>query len=135
MKGRIGRLPERVSGVLRDWRLEFNKASRGIPGAGFANILPCPGDEVEGILYAVTEEELERLDRYEGVPCHYRRRQVNVERGDTGELVTAVTYVAAPSKVKDGLKPTRKYLLHLLAAKDCLSQEYVRRLQAVKTLD
>ncbi len=64
MKERIGRYPDRVLGILRNWRLEFNKASAKVPGAGFANIMPCPGDAVEGVLYLLSEEELRRLDHY-----------------------------------------------------------------------
>ncbi|MDH7577868.1 MAG: gamma-glutamylcyclotransferase [Bacillota bacterium] len=115
--------------------LEFNKASRNIPGTGFANIVPCLGSVVKGILYAVTEEELGKLDRYEGVPLHYRRHRVNIEQRDIGQVVSAVTYVANPERVRNGMKPTREYLNHLLAGADCLSEEHVRRLWAVETLD
>jgi len=134
MKKRVGRLPDRISGALRNWRLEFNKASKDVPGAGFANIAPCLGEGVEGVLYLLSDEELQELDRHEGVPHHYKRHQVCVERQGTGKVVTAVTYVANSGKVRSGLKPTRKYLNHLLAGADCLSEEYVRRLQAVETL-
>lgn len=134
MKRRIGRLPDRVPGVLRDWCLAFNKASKN-PGAGFANIVPCPGEVVEGVLYAVTEEELRKLDGYEGVPTHYERHEMAVEQRNTGEVIPAVTYVANHNKIRDGLKPTREYLDHLLAGADCLSEEYVRFLRTVETLD
>lgn len=135
MKKRIGRLPDRVPGILRGWRLEFNKASENIPDAGFANITPCSGETVEGILYHLSERELRKLDGSEGVPYHYERHQVSVKRKDTGEVVAAVTYVANPDKVRTGFKPTREYLNHLLAGSDYLSEEYVRRLRAVETLD
>ncbi|WP_041571133.1 gamma-glutamylcyclotransferase family protein [Candidatus Desulforudis audaxviator] len=135
MKERVGRLPDRIPGVLRNWRLEFNKAWENIPGAGFANIVPCPGDAVEGVLYLLLGEELRELDRYEGVPRHYKQRQVSVERRETGEVVAAVTYVASPDKVRHGLKPTREYIGYLLSGADCLSKEYVQHLQAVETLN
>ncbi|MGB9791799.1 MAG: gamma-glutamylcyclotransferase family protein [Thermacetogeniaceae bacterium] len=135
LKERIGRFPERVPGVLRDWKLAFNKAAKALPGVGFANIVLCPGERVEGILYAVTKEELLKLDTYEGFPTHYERREVSVERRDTGEVVSAVTYIANPAKVEDGLKPTREYLSHLLAGADYLSKEYVHRLRLVETAD
>ncbi|RPF49470.1 cation transport regulator ChaC [Thermodesulfitimonas autotrophica] len=135
MKKRVGRLPDRIPGALRNWRLEFNKASKNIPAVGFANIVPCLGKIVEGVLYLLSEEELQELDRYEGVSHHYKRHQVSVERRDTGEVVAAVTYVANPNKVRDGLKPTREYIGYLLSGADYLSEEYVRRLRAVETLD
>lgn len=135
LKKRIRRFPERVLAVLRDWRLVFNKTAESAPGVGYANIVPCPGEAVEGILYAVTEEELRKLDFYEGVPDHYKRCGISVERSDTGEIVSAVTYVANPDRVRDGLKPTREYLGHLLAGADYLSKEYVHRLRLVETVD
>jgi cation transport regulator ChaC len=135
MKKRVGRLPDRIPGILRNWRLEFNKASKDISSKGFANIMPCPGKVVEGILYAVTEEELRKLDDYEVVPTHYEQYVITVERRDTGEVIPAITYIANRDKVRNGLKPTREYLNHLLAGVDCLSEEYVRRLRVIETLD
>ncbi|OAT80321.1 gamma-glutamylcyclotransferase family protein [Desulfotomaculum copahuensis] len=134
IKERIGFLPDRIPGTLGNWHLEFNKTSKKT-GEGFANIVPCPGEIVEGVLYAVTEEELQKLDCYEGVPAHYIRYQINVVRQDKGEVVAAVTYVANPDKVRDGLKPTREYLNHLLAGKDYMSEKYIQHLRAVEILD
>lgn len=135
MRKRIKRLPERVPGVLKDWQLAFNKMAERTPGKGYANIVPSPGDAVEGVLYPVTEEELQALDRYEDVPRHYEHCRVEVVRRDTGETVTAIAYVAHPKQVRDGLRPTREYLGHLLAGADCLSEEYARGLRTVETLD
>lgn len=134
MKKRIGRLSDRILGVVRNWRLEFNKASKNIPGASFANIVPCSGEVVEDILYTVTEEELRKLNFCEVVPVHYQHHRITVGRQDTGEVVAAVTYLANPDKVRDGLKPTRGYIGYLLSEADCLSEEYMQRLRAVKTL-
>lgn len=89
MRKHIGRLPGRIPGILRGWRLEFNKMYTKISGVGFANIVHCLGEIVEGVLYAVTEEELQKLDRFEGVPDHYKRHRINVERRDTGDVVAA----------------------------------------------
>lgn len=51
MKKRVGRLSDRIPGAFRNWCLEFNKAAKNIIGLGFANIVPCPGEVVEGVLY------------------------------------------------------------------------------------
>jgi hypothetical protein len=56
-----------------------------------------------------------------------------VVRGDTGEAVEAITYVAL--LVADGLRPTRDYLGHLLAGRDLLPADYFRRLSETLTLD
>ena len=54
---------------------------------------------------------------------------------DNGKEVEAITYIAKPSKVKDGLKPSKDYLNHLLKGCDLLSEEYCERLRRWETLD
>ncbi len=125
---------ERRAAVLRGYRLSFNKRSDAAAGEGKANIMAQTGESVEGILLEVTEEELGKLDRCEGVPAHYLRASVLVKRQD-GTEVGAVTYMANPSMIKDGLKPTREYLSHLLAGRSFLSREYVRWLEGTETFD
>ncbi|MEW6574370.1 MAG: gamma-glutamylcyclotransferase family protein [Bacillota bacterium] len=127
----VGGWQERVPAVLTGWRLAFNKVAGQNPHHGFANIVPAAGEKVEGCLYRLPEAALEALDRYEGVPDHYVRREVTVKRRDTGESLAAVTYVAQSERVREGLKPSREYLQHLLAGEECLSQEYFQRLRNV----
>ncbi|MCX8189580.1 MAG: gamma-glutamylcyclotransferase, partial [Nitrososphaeria archaeon] len=55
-------------------------------------------------------------------------------RLDSGEQLEAVTYVANPRKIKDGLKPSREYLNHLLKGCDLLSKEYCEKLRLQETL-
>ncbi len=38
----------------------------------------CPGEKVWGILYELSNEDMEKLDRYEGHPNVYKRRQLTV---------------------------------------------------------
>jgi gamma-glutamylcyclotransferase (GGCT)/AIG2-like uncharacterized protein YtfP len=101
---------------------------------GYANIVRDENGIVEGVLYEITDSDLKVLDRYEGYPSHYERIKVVVGM-DSGEKVEAVTYIAKPDKVKDGLKPSREYLSHLLKGCDLLSEEYCKKLRMWKTLD
>ena len=124
---------ERIAGRLDGWRLAFNKRGR-VPGTGAANIVRAPGEVVHGTLNLLPAKGFEVLDQYEGVAGgHYERRSVAVVRGDTGEAVEAITYVAR--LVADGLRPTRDYLGHLLAGRDLLPADYFRRLSETLTLD
>jgi hypothetical protein len=50
-----------------------------------------------------------------------------------GVVVEAITHVAL--LVADGLRPTRDYLGHLLAALDLLPADHLRRLSETPTLD
>lgn len=52
-----------------------------------------------------------------------------------GKVDNAVTYNAKPDKTAEGLKPNKRYLDHLLAAKDILSEDYYRRITEWETLD
>jgi len=125
---------KREHAILEGWRLEFNKVSSRNPDEGYANIVKDENSVVEGILYEINDSDLKILDRYEGYPNHYERIKV-VVRMANGENVEAVTYIAKPDKVKDGLKPSREYLNHLLKGCDLLSEEYCRKLRRWETLD
>lgn len=99
----------REHAILKGWRLEFNKEASSNPEEGFANIVQDKKSVVEEILYEVQDEDLDELDKYEGRPNHYERINVKVKL-DNGEEVEAETYIANPSRIKNGLKPRRKYL-------------------------
>jgi len=127
-------LGRRIGGRLNGWRLTFDKIARAPKGAGAVNIVLAPGDVVHGTLNEMPPAGLDVLDVWEGVAGgHYERRVVLVERGDTGEKVEAVTYVAL--LVGEGLHPTRDYLSHLLAGRDLLPADYWQKLKATPTLD
>ena len=64
MYERLGWSPSRSGAILSDYEMIFNKHSND---GGKANIMPSPGNIVEGILYSVNEEDLFILDKYEGV--------------------------------------------------------------------
>jgi gamma-glutamylcyclotransferase (GGCT)/AIG2-like uncharacterized protein YtfP len=115
----------RQRAVLRGFRLLFNKKAMrsSLPeGIGFANINEDADGTVEGILYEIDDDDLERLDESERYPDHYDRIDVTVE-SDSG-LHRCCTYRAQPDKVCAGLKPSRNYLNHILAAGDFLSRQY-----------
>jgi gamma-glutamylcyclotransferase len=135
MGARDVRPQSRRHAILDGFTLLFNKSTIKNDREGKANIAPVPGGRVEGVLYAVTEEEMESLDRKEGVRSGDYLRAVLSVGLDDGSRVDAIAYVAHSSKVRPGLKPTREYLGHLLAAADLLSHEYVERLKATVTLD
>lgn len=126
---------KRRSAKLRGYKLKFNKIATRKTNEGYANIVADLNSIVEGVLYDVLESGLNRLNGYEGVPDgHYKRMQVTVQLHN-GEEVEAITYIANPDKVKEKLKPRKKYLSHLLASKDILSEAYYKELEKTETLD
>jgi len=120
--------------ILSNYSLQFNKIASANPMEGKANIISNAKDFVEGVLYDIEFSDIEKLDLVEGYPIHYYRTAVPVKLDD-GTEVEAFTYIAQPNMVRDGLKPTKKYLNHLLAAKDILSKDYYQKLESWPTLD
>ena len=135
MMYRNAEFSEMMKGILKDWKLVFNKINSKKNGAGFANIEPEKDSAVEGIIYKVNEETLQKLDGFEGVPTgHYFRKTMMVEN-DKGEFVNCVAYLANSSKISNSLKPEKLYLDHLLEGKEFLSENYFYDLKNTETLD
>jgi len=134
MRERSISFSQRIRAVLKGYRLEFNKVASRNPQEGYANVVKFENGIVEGVLYEIPDSDLSKLDRFEGYPNHYNRVKVKVKLND-GQEVEAVAYIAQPNKMRDGLKPSRDYLDHLLAAKDILSESYRRKLEAWQPLD
>ena len=134
MKERGINFSKRERAILEGWRLKFNKVASRNPNEGYANIEMDDGGVVEGILYTIQDADIKKLDRYEGYPTHYRKLKIRV-RLDSGEEEEAITYVANPDKVREGLKPSKEYLNHLLKGCDLLSEEYCEKLRKWETLD
>lgn len=119
--------------VLPGYSLRFNKIVY-TPDAGAANIVPDENGFVEGVLYKITLRGIMNLDKYEHYPTQYDRVILKTPHQGT-ELIELHTYIAHPEKTREGLKPARDYLEHLLEAEDLLSEDYVRQLLMVETLD
>ncbi len=122
--------------VLAGYRLLFNKKAmrEKLPsGIGFANINVDPDGTVEGILYDIDDAHLGRLDESERHPDHYTRIEVTVKTEDG--MVHAAAYQAQPDKIAAGLRPSRNYLNHILAAKDFLSWQYFQALDKSQTFE
>ncbi|MCD6220871.1 gamma-glutamylcyclotransferase [bacterium] len=134
MKQRGIKLTQREWAILKNWRLEFNKIASRNPKEGYANIVRDNNEAVEGILYEISEEDVKKLNKWERYPIHYDRTTVKVNLKDGREINTLV-YIAQPDKVRNGLKPTREYLAHLLKGCDLLSKEYCEKLKKWEILD
>lgn len=95
--------------TLHHYKLVFAGWSRKWRG-GTASIKPFRGERVLGAIYEISEEDLRRLDKYEGAPDNYAR--VNIAaNNDFGELIEAVTYVKA-GRLEE-TEPSKEYLAAL----------------------
>lgn len=118
---------------LPGYRLAFDAWSNRRGGL-VADVLPAPGSDVWGVLWQVTEEHAEALDRYEGVARgQYRRESVRVE-SPAGETIDAFAYVIC-SPGDDG--PTTDAYRDILlegAREHGLPPDWVKAIEAVPTL-
>lgn len=126
---------DRERATLKGYVLKFNKVASRNDKEGFANIEQKKDGIVEGILYyGILTKDFKKLDKLEGCPGNYYRTDISVNLSNRTKE-DAIAYVAHQSKVKEGLKPTKEYLRHLLAGKDLLPESYYERLELNPTLD
>jgi gamma-glutamylcyclotransferase (GGCT)/AIG2-like uncharacterized protein YtfP len=128
MKQRAGDWEEERIARLDNYELNFDKVARG--GTGTANIVIAEGKVVHGVLYRLTAQQIRVLDRFEGVPEHYRRTEVTVV-DEQGSRISAQVYLAR--MVRKGLKPDRLYLQRILqgAEEHNLPADYLEQLRRI----
>ena len=85
--------------VLKGWKLVFRT---------HADIEPCNGSEVPVLIWEIKPNDERNLDRYEGYPSYYIKKDLEVTITDTGEKVTAMAYVMATGR-KAAVPPARHY--------------------------
>jgi gamma-glutamylcyclotransferase len=127
MLSRAGKILEEHNASLPNYEVRFNKKVRG--GTAGANVQPASGKIVHGVLYKVEESALRLLDRYEGVPEHYRRIEVQVTP-EGRQPVPAQIYIA--SRIEKGLRPSPNYLQTILdgAGEHNLPAAYIGEIKA-----
>ena len=107
MKKCIGEWVEARRAILKGFKLVFNVYSPSWRG-GVANLRENEESKTYGVAYRITSEQLERLDRLEGVPQRSARRSVLIEVEGVGE-VKAITHVAANPR-EGRVHPSREYV-------------------------
>ena len=119
---------------LPNHQLCFNKKAYSI-GEGFANIVKCDGEMVEGVLYKLEEKEQAHiLDDFEGTPLHYERKEIFVKCSQFAKPIKAFTYIANAEQIDNELAPSEDYLNHLLDGKRYLSNKYYYWLSQTPTV-
>ena len=125
MKERLGKTIKPIGiGILYGYALYFNKS----PG-GYANIRETANEKVFGVVYELTDEDIKKLDSYEGVPKDYEKKFVEIELGGAGKRIKCFTYVAV--KTDDNLKPKKEYLKRIIegAKENNIPEEYIKEIK------
>jgi gamma-glutamylcyclotransferase (GGCT)/AIG2-like uncharacterized protein YtfP len=117
-------------GILKGYRFVINKKSQKNPNIGFANIIKDNTSEIEGIIYEVKEEDLLKLDKFEGVSTkHYRRENHIINNKE------CIVYIANNEWTTiNELETTEEYKNHILEGKEYLSEKYFKKLLEIKTI-
>jgi gamma-glutamylcyclotransferase len=79
-------------GYIANWQLCFNKRSYTNRVNGFANIEPSWESKVYGVIYDISEDDIIKLDKYEGYPRHYQKTTLSVY--GTNQTYECITYIA-----------------------------------------
>ena len=91
---------------LSNYKLEFNSISKKWGGA-VATINPDKNEDVWGVLWELDIIHMATLDKQEGVPKVYNRKNIEVEMVD-GTKVQAITYFMVKPQVEDR-RPSMSY--------------------------
>jgi gamma-glutamylcyclotransferase (GGCT)/AIG2-like uncharacterized protein YtfP len=116
-------------GILENYKLVINKKSGKNPTKGFANIIDSENELVEGVLYQINENDLKLLDKFEGYPKHYSRKNVPIKLKN-GNIKGAIVYIAAEEWVsKNKLEIDYEYKDFILEGKNFVSDKYYKFLE------
>ena len=128
-EGRRGMRPlQALPALLKNYQLRFNLAI-GPGERGVANLESEADASTWGVLYLITTDQAEHLDRTEGVHrCTYQRLQVSVTL-EGGEPIRAFTYQS--DRISQGRKPSPRYMSLLIegAIQHRLPRDYLDYLQ------
>lgn len=94
-------------GILKDYKLLF----KGTPHNAYLTIEPAAGSRVPVVVWDINPSDEISLDRYEGYPNFYYKKDIPVEL-ETGELVKAMVYIMT-DKIRDRIDlnlPSEYYL-------------------------
>jgi gamma-glutamylcyclotransferase (GGCT)/AIG2-like uncharacterized protein YtfP len=114
MAERVPGAKARLAVTLPNYRLVFGGYSRVWKG-GVASLQASRGDKVLGGIYEITEQDLAKLDKFEGYPNEYTHLMVTVYP-DMGNPVEAVAFVSRRQVIES--KPSAEYLA-------CIRQGYL----------
>lgn len=93
-------------GSLKGYRLDFTRYSSGWSG-GVADIVVDPDNEVWGLIYELSAEDLHCLDDYEGYPDVYTRFQISIKTL-TGSISDVWVYTVV--RKNNFIPPTKAYM-------------------------
>ena len=134
-KGRIDlrtRMPR--IGIVKGYKLDFNYHST-LMGGGAANMEPSERDQVEGVLFEMTGDDMAVLDDKEKAPSYFHRILVTVTLEGGIEARDVVAYVACEERKAPFSPPTKAYKQDIVEGAKAygLSEAWIRKIEALPT--
>jgi hypothetical protein len=119
------------SSYLDDYALVMGLVGPNFIEPSFANIKPCTGARVEGVVHEITESDMARVIASEGENYEVIEAPIRF----AGETVLAKT-LRCKNEVNDDLPTSRRYMRILLKAarQNNLSADYIEALERKKTV-
>ncbi len=129
----LARIPgaKKVStAILPDHRLRFRKSDSGKSAKCDIEMTGNRLDRVHGVVFQISNQDKEILDRYEGLGVGYFDKPVELDT-ETGQVISAITYYAL--QIDEGMIPYHWYKGHVLhgAAEHRLPADYISMIEAV----
>ena len=91
--------------ILKDVRLVFRRS-----GGGYANLEKADGYRTPVVIYEITDKCEKALDRYEGCPTYYVKKNVTLHIGGSKKnKITAMMYVMNRKFENEVFMPRRDY--------------------------
>ncbi|CAL8293673.1 unnamed protein product [Merluccius merluccius] len=124
----------RCTGRLKDYVMKFGLWGEHVSNrwhGGVASIDFCPGEEVWGVVWSMSDEDRPSLDNQEGVSSGiYSPMEVNVETSEG--VLRCRTYQMTGLHVSPP-SPQYKQVVCMGAKQHSLPVEYVKKIEAVET--
>lgn len=116
--------------MIEGYWLDFTRESSNWDG-GVADIVKDPDNFVWGILYDISDKDLESLDYYEACPVYYKRKEITVFYDNRN--IKAISYEVVDKK--PFIPPSKKYINCIIQAAidNDFPGEYVEFLKSIKT--
>ena len=135
LKDRVPSAEKYAIAAFKGHVLKFHKISRDGSGKCDAFETKSPEDIVYGVLFEISENEKQDLDRKEGLGAGYEEKYVYVNLLDEERGIRAFTYYA--TKIDDSLKPYNWYKKTVVsgARENNLSKDYIKLLEREESID
>jgi hypothetical protein len=119
--------------ILPNYEVQFNFLSKTYSG-GVTGVEPAPGKSAQGVIYDITEDDLLKLDKVEGVQQGIYFRHKILVLDELGKIVEAETY--RTTEPKGPFKPRKRYLRLMLkgAKQHSLDPDYIKKLEKLYSI-